>query len=101
MLVVTLLCNKRTKVAILNRRSKKIKRKVTSSLAGKCFAMVDVIGELVCTRAVLSEIYGKRINEIETTVVTDSRNLFEAVHSNELVEDLWLATDVASIRTGQ
>ena len=97
--LVTILCNRVTKAAaVLNWRSKKIKRKVTSSLAGECFAMVGIIGELVYTRAVLSEIYGQRINEVATLVVTDSRNLFEAVHSSKLVEDLWLATDIASIK---
>ena len=31
-------------------------------------------------------------------VVTDSKNLYEAVHSTSMVEDMWLITDIASIK---
>ena len=96
---VILLCNKVTgATAVLNWRSKKLRRKVTSSLAGECYAMIAVIGELVYTKAVLSQIYGQRMKDIPTIVVTDCKNLEEAVHSSSLVEDRWLITDVAAIK---
>ena len=96
---VILLCNRRTgATAVLNWRSKKLRRKVTSSLAGECYAMIAVIGELVYTMAVLSQIYGQRVKDIPTIVVTDCKNLEESVHSSSLVEDRWLITDIAAIK---
>ena len=51
--------------------------------------MIGVIGELVYTKAILAQIYGQRIKAITTLVVTDCKNLDEAVHSSSLVEDRW------------
>ena len=97
--MVVLLCNKITgAAAVLSWRSKKLRRKVISSLAGECFAMIGVIGELVYTKAILAQIYGQRIKAITTLVVTDCKNLDEAVHSSSLVEDRWLITDIAAIK---
>ena len=78
--------------------SRLTRRKVTSSLAGECYAMIAVIGELVYNKAVLSQIYGQRMKDIPTIVVTDCKNLEEAVHSSSLVEDRWIITDVAAIK---
>ena len=96
---VILLCNRKTgAAAILSWQSKKLRRKVTSSLAGECYSMIGVIGELVYTKAVLAQIYGQRIQEVPCVVVTDCKNLYEAVHSTSMVEDMWLITDIASIK---
>ena len=70
---------------------------VTSSLAGECFSITGVIGELVYTKAVLAYIYGQRIQSFPCVVVTDCKNLYEAIHSISLVEDMWLITDIAAI----
>ena len=97
--MVILLCNKITgAAAVLGWRSKKLRRKVISSLAGECFAMIGVIGELAYTKAILAQIYGQRIKAITTLVVTDCKNLEEAVHSSSLVQDRWLITDIAAIK---
>ena len=96
---IILLCNRKTgNAAVLYWRSKKLRRKVTSSLAGECLAMIGVIGELVYIKTVFSQIYGQRVQEIPTIVVTDCRNLEEAVYSSSLVEDRWLITDIAAIK---
>ena len=96
---VILLCNRSTgAAAILSWQSKKLRRKVTSSLAGECYSMIGVIGELVYTKAVIAQIYGQRIQEVPCVVVTDCKNLYEAVHSTSMVEDMWLITDIASIK---
>ena len=51
---VVLLYNRMTNAtAVLNWRSKKLRRKVTSSLAGECYAMIGIIGELAYTRLFL------------------------------------------------
>ena len=96
---VVLLYNRMTNAtAVLNWRSKKLRRKVTSSLAGECYAMIGIIGELAYIKAVLAQIYGTRVESIPTVVVTDCKNLEEAVHSSSLVEDRWLITDIAAIK---
>ena len=38
------------------------------------------------------------MQSIPTIVVTDCKNLEEAVHSSSLVEDRWLITDIAAIK---
>ena len=46
--LVVLMYNRVThSTAVLSWRSKKLRRKVTSSLAGECYAMIGIIGELV------------------------------------------------------
>ena len=96
---VILLCNRVTdECCVLLWRSKKIVRKVTSSLAGETLAMIATIGEVVYIKAVLREMYGKRLEDVPTVIVTDANNLYEAVHSTSLVEDAWLRTDIAAIQ---
>ena len=83
---------------VLNWRSKKLVRKVISSLAGEALAMVAAIGEMVYNKAILKQVYGDVINEIPVIMFTDARNLSEAVHSTALVEDAWLIPDIAIIK---
>ena len=78
--------------------SKQLKRKVISSLAGEALAMTGTIGEIVYTKAILVQIFGKRIRDVPVIVVTDSKNLDEAVHSTSLVDDPWLIPDIAIIK---
>ena len=93
------LCNKsNNRCCVLSWKSKKIRRKVISSLAGEALAMIGTIGEIVYTRAVLEQLYGKRVNKIPSLVVTDSKNLEEAIQSTSLVEDSWLIPDIAVIK---
>ena len=73
-------------------------RKVTSSLAGETLAMVATIGEMVYIKATLQQLYGRRIEKLPTVIVTDSRNLTEAIASTSLVGDSWLRTDIAVIQ---
>jgi hypothetical protein len=96
---VVMLCNKNTwKCCVLGWKSKQIRRKVISSLAGETLAMIGVIGELVYTKSVLEQLFGKRVNKIPTIVVTDSKNVAEAVKSTSLVDDPWLIPDIAVIK---
>ena len=60
--------------------------------------MANVIGELVYLKAILMKVFGKRAEKLPTVVVTDSRNLFQTVHSTSLTEDTRLITDVAAIK---
>ena len=57
---VTMMVNKRTKKAcVLGWRSRQLKRKVVSSLAGEALAMTGIIGVTVYTKSVLSQIFGE------------------------------------------
>ena len=60
--------------------------------------MIGVIGELVYTKAVLEQLYGKRVQDIPTIAVADSENLAEAIKSISLVDDPWLIPDIAVIK---
>ena len=83
---------------VLNWRSKKLVRKVVSSLAGEALALVAAIGEMVYNKAIMKQIYGDEIERIPVVMFTDSKNLYEAVHSTALVEDAWLIPDIAVIK---
>ena len=62
---VVMLCNKVTNACIILRwKSKQIRRKVVSSLAGETLAMIGMIGELVYTKAMLEELFGRRMKHI-------------------------------------
>ena len=96
---VLLIVNRVTnKCSVMNWRSKKIKRIVSSSLGGETLATIGAIGEVVYAKAVLKEIYGTRMNDIPAIVFTDSNNLFQAAHTTKLVDDPWLIPDISSIK---
>ena len=96
---VVLLSNKETKACcVLGWKSKKIKRKVVSSLAGETLAMIALKGELVYSKSVLEQMFGRRVHKIPTIVMTDSKNLTEAIKSTSLVDDAWLIPDIAVVK---
>ena len=96
--VILLADTSRELACVLNWRSKKLVRKVVSSLAGEALAMVATIGEMVYNKAIFKQIFGEVIVDIPVVMFTDSRNLYEAVHSTALVEDAWLIPDIAVIK---
>ena len=94
-----MMVNKETrKTCVLGWRSRKLKRKVISSLAGEALAMTGTIGEIVYTKAILSQILGMGVDKVPVIIVTDSKNLEEAVYSTKLVDDPWLIPDIAIIK---
>ena len=96
---VVLLVNRETHACcVLGWQSKQIRRKVISALAGEAMSMIGMIGDLVYTKAVLEELFGSRIKEIPTIVVTDCKNLTEAIKSTSMVKDPWLIPDIAVIK---
>ena len=96
---VVLLVNEEKQCAcVLNWRSKKLVRKVVSSLAGEALAMVAMVGELVYNKTILLQIFGEEIETIPVIVYTDCKNLHDAIHSTSLVEDSWLIPDIAIIQ---
>lgn len=96
---VILMCNKKTnKACVLLWKSKQIRRKVISSLAGETLAMINTIGEVVYTMAILELIYGTKIKTVPKVIVIDARDLEEAVLSSSLVSDAWLVPDIAVLK---
>ena len=89
---------KSLKTFVLSWRAKKIRRVVNSSLAGEALAIVDTIGEIVYMKSMLKHIFGDRVERMPVIVMTDSQNLYAAVHSSSLVEDAWLIPDIACIQ---
>ena len=76
---VILLADKSKGLAcVLNWRSKKLVRKVVSSLAGEALAMVAAIGKVVYNKAIFKQVYGDVVDSKPVVVFTDSRNLYEA-----------------------
>ena len=103
---VVLLGNKITgKVCVLSWRSKKLIRKVVSSLAGEALATNDTLGEIVYSKAVLKQLFGEDVDNIPVVILTDSNNLFKSVYSTSLVDDARLIPDIAvlkeAIETGE
>ena len=96
---VIMLCNSMQNICcVLSWKSKKIKRKVASSLAGEALAMIATIGEIVYIKSILSQIFGTRAETIPVMVVIDAKNLEEAINSTSLVDDKWLVPDIATIK---
>ena len=96
---VVMLCNKKTNACcILVWKSKTIRRKVRSTLAGEALAMIGVIGEIVYIKAMLEQLFGTRVRDIPTLVLSDCKNLTQAIRSTSLVEDPWLIPDIAVIK---
>ena len=83
---------------VLNWRSKKLVRKVVSSLAGEALALVATVGEIVYNKAILKQIFGEVVDQVPVVVYTDSKNLHEAVFSTSLVDDAWLIPDIAILK---
>ena len=96
--VIMIINKAKSRGCILNWRSKKLLRKVTSSLAGEALAMVATIGEIVYNKAILKQIYGDVIDSVPVVIFTDSKNLSEAIRSTKLVDDAWLIPDIAVIK---
>ena len=96
--VVLLVNTEKHTASVLNWRSKKLQRKVISSLAGEALAMVSLIGEIVYNKAILLQIFGKKIDSLPVILYTDCKNLHEAIYSSSLVEDAWLIPDIAIIQ---
>ena len=96
--VVMLVNQNMKKACIINWKSKKLVRKVASSLAAEALALVAVMGSCVYFKALLKDIFGQKMAGMPIVLYTDSRNLSRAVHSTNQVEDDCLVVDVAAVK---
>ena len=78
-------------------QSKKIKRIVKSTLASEALALDDAADSCFYLKTLLQEITGQN-SGFPITLKTDSRNLYDAVHSTKTLEDRRLKIDICSLR---
>ena len=83
---------------VLNWRSKKLKRVVSSSTAAEALAANDTLDAIVYVKSVLKELLGGEAEKIPIQLVTDSRNLHKAVLSLTLIENPRLRTDISKLQ---
>ena len=96
-----MICNTHTNnTCVLGWRSRQLKRVVHSSLAAEALALLELLGDIQYTRLILKQMYGKRSMGVPAITVTDSKNLFEAVHNLKVVDDRRLVGTIAEIKEG-
>ena len=66
--------------------------------SGEALALNAAIGEMVYNKAIFKQLYGEIIDNVPVILYTDSRNLYEAIHSTTLVDDARLIPDIAIIK---
>ena len=80
------LVGENSKCILLNWQSKRIRRVVRSSLAAETLAMSDAVDNGVYLTKMLSELLFNDENCIPIEVVTDSKLLYDALHSGPNLE---------------
>ena len=85
---IVFLFNKKTNFATpLTWSSKKIERVVNSSLGAEAIAATKLIGTLYFIKEILKQMYGVKAGNIPCLTLTDSKDLFEAVHNIKSPEE--------------
>ena len=80
-------------------RSRKIKRVVRSTLAAETMAFIEAAEQSFFIRAIISELYGfDNKMMLPINMLTDSKSLFDSIHSTKTVEDKRLLIDISCIR---
>ena len=96
---VIFLVNKKTNAAIpITWSSKKIERVVNSSLAAETLAVVKTIGVIYFIKEIMKQMYGKVDGDIACVAITDSKDLYEAVHNVKNTNDKRLLGDILQIK---
>ena len=96
---VILAANKKTdRACVLSWRSKQLHRVVHSSLAAEAFSLLELFGDLKYTRLTLQQLYGKQVFDIPFIAITDSKNLWQAVHTIKNVEDKRLINTIVELK---
>ena len=78
-------------------QSKRVRRIARSTMAAKCFAMLDAVDSAFLLKSVLEEILPGE-NSIEIVSVVDNKNLFDSIQSTNSVEDKRLSVDIGYLR---
>ena len=83
---------------VISWSSKKLKRVVSSSTAAEALASNEALDELVYIKTVLCELLGDKMKNVPLHLTTDSKNLYNAVHSSTLVENARTRLDIAKVK---
>ena len=96
---VVLLSNPGREVAcVIEWKSRKLRRVVSSSTAAEALAANDSLDLMVYIQSVLGELLGQKGHDIPLVLMTDSKNLHDAVMSSGLVDNPRLRTQVAVLK---
>ena len=79
--IVFLLNKKTNNVVPLTWSSKKIERVVNSFIGAEVIARTKLIGTLYFIKEILKQMYGTKIGDIPCLMLTDSKDLYEAIHN--------------------
>lgn len=97
---LTFLSDNTGNCALVNWRSKKIKRVVHSTIASECLSLVDAIGDACYVRNVVEEILYRnpRKRGIPISMYVDSKQLFRAISSTHMVNEKLLRLNIAEVK---
>ena len=96
---VIFLLNKRTQRATpLSWSSKKIERVVSSSLGAETIGVTKLIGSIYYIKEILKQMHGNKAGDIPCIAMTDSKDLYEAVHNIKHPQDKKLIGDIYQIK---
>ena len=84
--------------AVLKWSVNKIQRVVRSPLASEALTMQEAVEDVMFTKEVLLEVFGKGAEKIRILVVIDSKSLWDAVYSTHQVDDKMLRINIAAIK---
>ena len=84
--------------SVLNWKSNKLKRVVSSSTAAEALAANDALDEMVYIKCILTELLGSAAENIHLDLFTDSKNLHDSVNSSTLADNPRLRTDIAKLK---
>ena len=96
--VITVYNKERGRACVLDWKTKKLKRVVSSSTAAEALAANDTLDMLVYLHSVLVELFGEVGRSIPLELATDSKNLHNSVMNTTLVENPRLRTDIAMLK---
>ena len=94
---VSFIVDKSGSYSVLAWRSKKIKRVVNNTLAAECLAAVDASEASIASSTLLSEMLGFQ-ESIPISLMCDSKNLVDSIHSSTPVDSKRLQIDIGILR---
>ena len=94
---VSFLVDNKGDYSVLSWKSKKVKRVVNSPLAAECLAAVEASETSIASSTLMSEILGLK-NNVPISLICDSKQLVDNVHSSTPCESKRLQIDVGILR---
>ena len=92
--IVFLLNKKTNNLVPLTWSRNKIERVVNSSLGAEAIAGTKLIRTLYFIKEILKQMYGTKIGDIPCLMLTDSKDLYEAVHNIKSPDEKRLIGDI-------